>query len=60
MLKLQHTTTYYTPEEADAMALLLTSDPEDDWTYVANHDPKATGYSFVDIYDEDGEHVGTL
>jgi len=60
MLKLQHTKTYYTPTEANDLALLLTSDPDDDWTYIANHDPKGTGSSFVDIYDEDGERVGTL
>jgi len=60
MLTLQHTKTYYTPTEAEALAEILTADSEDDWTYVANHDPKGTGSSFIDIYDEDGEHLGVL
>jgi len=60
MLTLQHTKTYYTPTEAENLSQALTADPDDDWTYVANHDPKGTGSSFVDIYDEDGEHLGTL
>ena len=38
-----------------ARALKL-SDP--DWDYVVKHCPKGTGFSFIEIYDEDGEFVG--
>lgn len=51
-------TTYklYSPAEADRIvAEMLVADPE--WTYVACHDPKGTGYSFIEIYDEEGEYV---
>lgn len=33
---------------------------DDDWTYVVRNDPKGSGKSVIDIYDEDGEFVGTL
>jgi dienelactone hydrolase len=33
-------------------------DPE--WTYKAVPNPKKHGFSFVEIYDEDGKHVGNL
>ena len=28
-----------------------------DWDYVPVHCPKGTGYSFIEVYDEDGEFV---
>jgi len=33
---------------------------DDDWVYVAKHDPKGTGWSFIEVYDEDGEFVAFL
>jgi hypothetical protein len=30
---------------------------DEDWTYTAVHCPNGTGYSFVEIHDEDGEFV---
>ena len=49
--------TSYTPEAAEESAeALRRGDP--DWTYVVRHDPKGTGYSFIEIYDEDDEFVG--
>jgi len=60
MLRLQHTKTYFTPVEADRLAESLSADPDDNWIYIANHDPAGTGSSFVDIYDEDGLYIGTL
>ena len=47
-------------EEAQRIVDELNSDPEDDWTYVAVHDPKGTGYSRIEVYDEDGEFVATF
>lgn len=52
--------TFMTVAEADEMARILNSDPDDEWTYHAMHDPKGTGWSFVEIRDEDGETVGRL
>jgi hypothetical protein len=51
--------TLHTPEKAEALAAEMQSS-DDGWTYVARHDPKGTGYSLVDIFDEDGELVGQL
>ena len=48
------------PKEAEATADALNSDEFDDWTYKAVHDPKGTGWSFVSIYDEEGEFVGKI
>jgi len=31
-----------------------------DWTYVACYDPKGTGYSFINIYDENGDFVSKV
>ncbi len=30
---------------------------DDGWNYIPNHDPKGTGNSFIEIYDEDGEFI---
>lgn len=49
----------FEPEQAEAVAEdLRESDP--DWTYEVKHDPKGTGKSFIEIYDEDGEYVGRV
>lgn len=48
----------FQPEEAEKQAEILNSDPDDDWEYRVKHDPKGTGYSLIEIYDEDGEFVG--
>ena len=46
----------FSPKKADKVAKdLKRGDP--DWTYKVVHDPKKTGYSFIEIYDEDGEFV---
>ncbi|MBL7164508.1 MAG: hypothetical protein ISS57_18130 [Anaerolineales bacterium] len=47
-------------EEAQRIVDELNSDPEDDWTYDAVHDPKGTGYSRIEVYNEDGEFVATF
>ena len=46
----------FTPEQAATIAAQMNASDED-WTYVAKHDPKGTGYSFIEIYEEDGEIV---
>jgi len=48
----------FTKEKADQVAKEMNE--SDDWTYIPNHDPKGTGYSFIEIYDETGEFVGKL
>lgn len=60
MPKLLDTTpTLFAPAEADRVAAeMAVSDP--DWRYVVRHDPAGTGYSLIDIYDEDGTFVGTV
>lgn len=59
MKKLDTTGKLFTPEAAEkAAADLRAGDP--DWKYVVKHDPKGTGYSFIEIYDEDGNYVGKV
>lgn len=48
----------YAPTKAEEIAAGLQAGDEDGWTYAAKHDPKGTGYSLVEIHDEDGEFVG--
>ena len=48
----------FTPEKAELEAKKLNS--TDDWTYKVVHCPKGTGYSFIEIYDEDGEFISKL
>ena len=33
---------------------------DEDWTYTPKHDPKGTGYSFIEVHDEDGAFVGKV
>lgn len=57
MKKIDTTSKLFAPVEAEAYcSVMAANDP--DWKYVAVHDPKGTGYSFVEIYDEEGEFVG--
>lgn len=60
MAKLLDTThKLFTPEAAEAAAEeLRQGDP--DWEYRVVHDPKGTGYSFIEIFDEDGGPVGLV
>jgi len=49
----------FAPAKAEEAAVSLKSgDP--DWNYVVQHDPKGTGWSFINIFDEDGEFVGRV
>ena len=47
----------YKPEEAERLAeILRLSDPE--WTYKVIHDPKGTGWSYIEVFDGEGFFVG--
>ncbi len=49
----------FDPEDVDRVAAELKAE-DPDWDYVVRHDPKDTGYSLIDIFDEDGEFVATF
>ena len=49
----------FAPAKAEEVAAAMQSGDED-WTYVVNHDPKGTGYSFISIFDENKEFVGKV
>lgn len=57
---IRHTEKLFAPAEADRVAAEMNENVDDDWAYEAIHDPKGTGYSFISIYDEDGEFVGKV
>ena len=57
---LDTTETLYTKEKAEAIAAMMNADTDDDWTYLPNHCPNGTGFSFIEVYDEDGEFVAKL
>lgn len=44
------------PEKAERFAAELRAGDED-WSYVVKHCPKGTGFSFIEIYDEDGDFI---
>lgn len=45
-------------ESISVAAAMQAADP--DWKYVPKHDPKGTGYSFIEIFDEEGKLVGKV
>jgi len=57
MKKLDTTAQLFEPSKAEEIAEEL-QDEDGEWSYVVQHDPKGTGYSFIRVYDEDGEFVG--
>ena len=48
----------FTPKNAELKAKELNDN--DDWDYRVIHCPKGTGYSFIEVYDENGEFVSKL
>jgi hypothetical protein len=50
----------FDPLKVDDFVAELNADPEDDWNYKVKHDPKGTGNSLIEIYDENGEFVSYL
>lgn len=55
-----HTSKLFTRTQAEDLAAVLNADPEEDWIYTPVHDPKGTGYSFINIVDESGTVIGKL
>lgn len=50
----------FTPLDADRIAAEMTEqNGADGWIYVAVHDPKATGLSYIEVR-EDGEVIGRI
>jgi hypothetical protein len=47
----------FTPEKAVFICAELQANDED-WAYKVKHDPKGTGGSIIEIYDENGDFVG--
>lgn len=61
MMKLIDTTAkLYNPADAEEKAAKMNANADDDWAYIVKHDPKGTGYSLIEVYDEDGEFVTHL
>ena len=56
MKKLDTTPKLFAPADAEKTAATMGAD-DPEWTYKAKHDPKGTGYSLIEIHDEDGEFV---
>jgi len=56
---MNHPTTLFTIEQANDLVIKLNADDEE-WTYVAKHDPTGRGFSFIEITDEDGFVLGNL
>ena len=50
----------FNKEKAIALAEEMNANEDDDWEYRPVHCPKGTGFSFIEIYDKDGEFVGKL
>jgi len=44
-------------DKVAAVAAELEAGDLEGWTYKVKHDPKGTGCSLIEIYDEDGEFV---
>lgn len=47
----------YLPHIAEQVAAELQSE-DDEWIYTAIHDPQGTGWSYVQITDENGAIIG--
>lgn len=58
-LKISDHHSLMSPDAAEKLAAELNAD-DDDFSYVAVHDPKGKGRSFIRILDEDGEVMGNL
>ncbi len=59
MKMLDTTEKLFTPKDAERMAKTLQAG-DSDWTYTVVHCPKGTGYSFIEIHDEDGDFVSKV
>ena len=59
-MKINTTHTLYAPAKAEEIAALLTTADDDGWTYKAKHDPLGTGWSFIEVFDEDQFIIGRV
>ncbi len=59
MKRLDTTRKFFTRKAAEEAVTALQSG-EKEWSFVAVHDPKGTGYSFIEIFDEDKIFVGRI
>ena len=50
----------YEPKKAEQIANKLNASLDDEWTYHVKHNPKGTGYSLIEVYDENNEFVTYL
>jgi len=56
---INQTNTLFTKEKATTTAKMMKeNDPE--WDYIPVHDPKGTGYSFIEIYDDEKHLLGKV
>ena len=46
---------FYPNEEAERIVKMLNETDECNWTYIVKPEPNDTGYSFIEIYDEENE-----
>jgi hypothetical protein len=60
MKRLDTTHKLFSPAQAEAIAAAMQAGDEEGWAYRAVHDPRGTGYSFVEVYDEEGECVARV
>ena len=60
MKKLDTTPHTFAPAKAVEIAAAMQAGEEDGWTYMVRHDPTGRGQTLIDIFDEDGEKVGTV
>jgi len=59
-VKINANHTLYAPAKAEEVAALLTAVDEDGWTYKPKHDPLGTGWSFIEVFDEDTVLIGRV
>lgn len=53
-MKLSHQ--MFDPSKVDAIVAMLNQD--DGFEYRVRHDPKGTGRSVIEVYDEEGNYIG--
>ena len=58
MMTLNNSPTFFEHDKADEIVAEMSADPEDDWTYVADHTGER--WARIQILDENGEEVGYL
>lgn len=49
----------YDPKKVDDICKIIQSE-DPDWIYKVRHDPKGTGFSVIDVFDEDGIFVSMM